>query len=122
MAGEEAIPKRISCVAVSILAIAVVFVVFRFTSVYQVYRHAKYYPEAESVADTVKALTKELDDINQTGVRRLLGTEEYRHLKSREIDIVRQPDEMMWFRANEMFDIGLRNDGRISWMIDGNRY
>ena len=80
-----------------------------------------YYGDAESTAETIRQLTFKLESLDETSVRQLLESDEFRELKTREITIALLPREVMWFKVNDMFTIGLRDDGGILWMVDGVR-
>ncbi len=108
-------------VAVTATIAVAVFGVLRFTPVVQLWRHQQYYGEAESTVDQLRDLTVRLDNINDVSVQRILDTDEFRQLKEREMEIALLPGELVWFQVNEMFAVGLRDDGRILWMTDGVR-
>jgi hypothetical protein len=116
--AKRAILKRIAIFA----AIGgVLFAIARLTPAYQLWRYRQHYGEAETTVDQVRDLTFQLDRIDEAAVRQLLNTDEFRHLKERETQVALRPGEIMWFEVNEMFTVGLRDDGVIIWMTDGER-
>ena len=77
--------------------------------------------EAESVAADVKRLTDNLEDLGEQSIKARLDTDEFAQLKSRRIDIELAPGELFWFRANDVYDVGLVDDGGIRYMRNGER-
>lgn len=120
---DSSLSKRpiLKCIAIVAAIGGVLFAIARFTPAYQLWRYRQHYGEAETTVGQIRDLTFQLDRINEASVRQLLNTDEFRHLKERETQIALRPGELMWFQVNEMFTVGLRDDGGIMWMTDGER-
>jgi hypothetical protein len=112
---------RLTRLAAIVALLGSLIVGLRFTSAYQIVRHFIYYGDAESTAETIRQLTFKLESLDEASVRQLLESDEFRELKTREVTIALLPREVMWFKVNDMFTIGLRDDGGILWMIEGVR-
>ena len=80
-----------------------------------------YWGEAESVAADVKELTNRATIVTEASANALLQTLEFADLNSRKTDIELREGELMWFRANEMYNVGLLDNGGIRYMADGKR-
>ena len=85
------------------------------------YRFLTHWGEAEAVAEDVKRLGENLENLNSSSIGAMLDSNEFVQLKSRRIDIALRPGELVWFRANDMYNVGLADDGVILFMRDGQR-
>ena len=95
--------------------------VFNFTPDNYLTRHFVYSGEAENVVSDLKSLVRNLDVVNESTVRPLLETERYSELKTMEISIAMEPHEVIWFGVNDMYNIGLSNDGTVLGMVGEKR-
>ena len=95
--------------------------VFYLVTTSSLYRLVTRWDEAESVAADVKRLTDNLEDLDRQSIQARLDTDEFAQLKSRRIDIELEPGELFWFRANDVYNVGLVDDGGIRYMRDGER-
>ena len=102
---------------VLVVVVAVIYLVTT-SSLYRFWTH---WDEAESVAADAKRLTDKLETLSDSSIRAMLDTDEFAQLKARKIDIKLEPGELIWFRANDMYNVGLVDDGGIRYMRDGQR-
>lgn len=106
----------------TLLSVLVVVVVAGYlVSTSSQYRFLKHWGEAEAVAEDVKRLSENLEILNSASIGAMLDSKEFVQLKSRRIDIAPGPGELVWFRANDMYNVGLADDGVILFMRDGQR-
>ena len=85
------------------------------------YRFLTHWGDAESLAAEVKRLSENLETLSRPSVQVMLDTSEFAQLKARRIAIELEPGELVWFRANDMYNVGLVDDGGIRYMRDGKR-
>ncbi len=105
-----------------LLSVLVVVVVAGYlVSTTSPYRFLTHWGEAEEVADDVKRLSENLENLNSSSIGAMLDSNEFVQLKLRRIDIELRPGELVWFRANDMYNVGLADDGVILFMRDGQR-
>jgi hypothetical protein len=109
--------KLLTCASVVITIVAVFYLV----TTSSLYRFRTHWGEAESVAADVKRLSENLETLSDPSIRALLDTDSFMKLKSRRIDIKLEPGELVWFRANDMYNVGMVDDGGIRYMRDGKR-
>ena len=102
---------------VLVVVVAVIYLVTT-SSLYRFWTH---WDEAESVAADAKRLTDKLETLSDSSIRAMLDTDEFAQLKARKIDIKLEPGELIWFRANDIYNVGLVDDGGIRYMRDGQR-
>jgi hypothetical protein len=81
----------------------------------------RYYPEAEAFADELQEFSREVLFFNERSVRQLLASDKYAHIRARQTDLPLQFGEMIWFKVNDRYNVGLGHDGRILWMVEGKR-
>ena len=115
---KRSISRRV--VTVVFFATVILFA-FRFTPLYDVYRRIQYWDDAEATAEEIRRLVFQVDSINESSIRAKLATDEFSHLRELEVKLPLQSDELIWFRANEMFTVGLESSCRVLWMTDGRR-
>jgi len=108
-------------VATVFLFVILIFIAFRFTPAYKVYRHLQYWGDAEATVEEIRRLVFQVDSINESSIRAKQATDEFSHLRELEVKLPLHSDELIWFRANEMFTVGLESSGRVLWMTDGRR-
>ncbi len=85
------------------------------------YRFLTHWGEAEEVADDVKRLGGNVENLNSHSIRVMRESSEFSQLKSRRMDIALAPGELLWFRANDMYNVGPADDGVVLFMRDGQR-
>ena len=107
----------LTLVSVLVVVVAVIYLVTT-SSLYRFWTH---WDEAESVAADAKRLTDKLETLSDSSIRAMLDTDEFAQLKARKIDIKLEPGKLIWFRANDMYNVGLVDDGGIRYMRDGQR-
>ena len=107
----------LTLVSVLVVVVAVIYLVTT-SSLYRFWTH---WDEAESVAADAKRLTDKLETLSDPSIRAMLDTDEFAQLKARKIDIKLEPGKLIWFRANDMYNVGLVDDGGIRYMRDGQR-
>jgi len=115
---QHSIRRRVA--TVFLFAILIV-IAFRYTPAYNVYRRFQYWGDAEATVEDIRRLVFQVDSINQSSIRAKLATDEFSHLRALEVKLPLHSDELIWFRANEMFTVGLESSGRVLWMTDGRR-
>jgi hypothetical protein len=94
---------------------------FVFSPAYDLYRRHQFWGDAEATAEELRRVVFQLDAISESSVRAELATEQFADLRALEVKIPLHAGELIWFRANEMFNVGLDSTGRILWMTDGQR-
>ena len=83
------------------------------------FRHMKYYGPAEQmVDDLILPFSMELRTDENASIDELLQSSRYKSLKGRVMDIELNDRERIRFHVNEMFDIGVIEDGSIQWYVN----
>lgn len=88
-------------------------------------RHSTLWGPAERVADVLYSLAGEVLEKNLTEMEilNLVKSPGYQEAGIRRLhaSVEKREGEFVWFRPNHKYAVGLGNDGRVLWMINGKR-
>lgn len=104
--------RFIGCVSVAVIVFALVCTVLYLSPGG---RFLRYYGEAEQIVnEVIIPFRNEMAEL-QTEPRQLLKLTKYSELKHRVLETELENGELIRFRINDMFDIGVGDDGAIIW-------
>ena len=111
--------NRGSCCLLIVLVASLVFALSYAPPVKNLFRHMKFYSPAEQmVGDLILPFSMELRTNEGVSIDELLQASKYKSLKDRVMNVDLNDRERIRFHVNEMFDIGVIEDGSIQWYVN----
>ena len=87
--------------------------------------HSGTWRPAEHTADVLYGLAGDIieNNLTETEILELLKSPDCEHhgIHDFYVEIEKRPNELIWFAPNMKYNVGLSNDGKVIWMVNGKR-